>query len=61
MREGEYIKRVLQCTVIFFFFSSRDVLGFVSLGLAKEAKSGSHLISIVTDCQSSAESHQSGL
>lgn len=61
MREGEYIERVLHCTVIFFF--SWDVGDFVSLGLplSKEVESVSHLISRVTDCQSSAESRQSGL
>lgn len=61
MREGEYIERVLHCTVIYFF--SWDVGDFVSLGLplSKEVESVSHLISRVTDRQSSAESRQSGL
>lgn len=56
MREGEYIESVLYCTVILFFF-----LVSLELPLAKEVESASHLISIVTDCQSSAESWQSGL
>ncbi len=64
MREGEYIERVLHCRVIHVHFFSWDVGDFVSLGLPFffffTGLSLFHLISRVTDCQSSAESRQSG-